>query len=347
MILKFVISCCLLIIHRPSEMIHPPKFGEAELLTLVDRLVRTVPGTNGGSAKIRQVTQRQERYRGGYDAVVTSVLPFYVQAKAADFHPYRANSDIIDDRRQMNLDCHPGAYAFYLRKHRGTSEPLQHNALYWLSLRSAAAYVCPAFISERSLDESIDRALRTSRKEVWSYQDVEYYELDRGRLTEIRARHFRGLVTIVPHRLVKDYLHRYSYHSPASPGVVFHSDPEPADEAEQFGYFIDRLLSMIQSEERPFINGGEQVSSPRKLREKQISWVEQALDENEDGFNLTAADISSALFHARLADVRFSRASGAVSFIKGLDWMDVAAFFGGLLNEKYGIRQNIIFEIAK
>ncbi|WP_139041003.1 hypothetical protein [Aeromonas salmonicida] len=324
-------------------MSHPPKFDEAELVTLIDRLVRSAPGLHGGRAKVRQITQKQERYRGGYDAVVSSVLPFYVQAKTATFHPEHSTSNIISGRKALRVNSSPGAFSFYLRKHQGTTEPLQHNALYWMSLRSMAAYVCPTFLSEKTLDTRLDEALNIRRHEVWSYQQTDYHEPAKGQIAMIRARHFAGLVTIVPHRLVDHYLHRYSYDKNSNPDVVFHSDPEKVSDSRPFSEFF----SAIEFDQRNIESGNSNLFKPvHSFRELQLQWLEESFDSHDQQFSVSLSDISHALYAAQLSSsTRFRSVGNAMKYLGKLDWLDLAAFWGALFSEKFAIRQFMAFEL--
>lgn len=328
-------------------MSHPPKFDEAELVTLIDRLVRSAPGLHGGRAKVRQITQRQERYRGGYDAVVSTVLPFYVQAKTASFHPDHSASDIISDRNGLGINSSPGAFAFYLRKHQGTTEPLQHNALYWMSLRSMAAYVCPTFLSEEALDSRIEEALNVRRHEVWSYQETAYHEPTKGHVSKIRARHFAGLVTIVPHRLVDHYLHRYSYDKHSCPAVVFHSDPEKVPDSKPFSEFFSAIGFDQQNIERGNPDERRAFKSVDALRASQLQWIEESFASSDQGFSVSLPDLSHALYAAQISSsTRFTRVENAMNYLNKLDWLDLAAFWGALLSEKFSIRQFMALEFV-
>ena len=322
-------------------MISPAKFDEAELVTLIDRLVRSAPGLHGGSATVRQITQKQEKYRGGYDAVVSSVIPFYVQAKTASFYPENSRSDIIRIRNDLGVNCSPGAFAFPLRRHDGTDEPLQHNALFWLSLRSMAGYVCPTFVSESTLERRLNEALTVQRHQIWTYDDLNYFEQGGVSVNKIRTKHFRGLITIIPHRLVDNYKHRYSYTNELSPDVVFHSEPEKVKGVYNFGKFIEEFF--LDSSDFSYNQKKISIFSVDEIRDQQLKWIEEALENKAEGVRITPADASLALATAGISSVaRFQRPNSVLSFLKKMDWMDVAAFYGGLLKEKYSIRQILI-----
>lgn len=329
-------------------MIHPPSFDEAELITLIDRLVRSAPGLHGGSAKVRQISQKQERYRGGYDAVVASVIPFYVQAKTASFHTGNSTkSDIISGRNSLGANCSPGAFAFYLRKHTGTTEPLQHNALYWLSLRSMAGYVSPTFVSEAALEKRMDEALKVQRHQIWRYDELGYHEDGISAVQKIKARHFRGLITIVPHRLVDSHLHRYSYTDGPNPEVVFHSDPEHVPNSYDFDRFIGKIILSEQSDRN---NNNSKIGAPitvDELKQRHLDWIIDAQDLSGEGIDITLPDISNALASAGFSSsARFTRYDNAMSYLKKLDWLDLSSFFGALLKEKYGIRQLMVLNFT-
>lgn len=323
-------------------MNHSPQFDEAELITLIDRLVRFAPGLYGGNARVRQITQKQERYKGGYDAVVSSVLPFYVQAKTASFHREQSTSDIISARKNLGVNASPGAFSFYLRKHKGTTEPLQHNALYWMSLRSMAAYVCPTFWSETSLDLHLDNALTASRKNMWSYQEMEYLETGKRQKAKISARHFSGLFTIVPHRLVEHYLHRYSYCNKPNSAVVFHSEPEHVPDSKTLSGFLSSV------EFPPKYSTENKYISVKSFGNLPIQWLEESFSNPDQGFRLSLADISQALYSGRISNsAEFSRIDSAIRYLSKLDWLDLSAFWGALLNEKFAIKQFLATQTAE
>lgn len=330
---------------KDENVISTPQFDEAELLTLIDRMLRTLPGGNGGKAKIRQVTQRQERYRGGYDAVATSVKPFYIQAKTSSFHSYKSSSEIISSRESIPLNTKPGVFTFYLRKHKGTDEPLQHNALYWLSLRSTAAYVCPTFVSENELDTRIDLAIVLKRHQVWEYLNNDYTDASTGKTQSFFTRHFNGLITIVPHRLVDHYLHRYSYDKSTTPSIVFHSDPESVGFAQPWNSFFNGLTNSSQS---PDVTSENKVFQPvgiDTLRNIQLNWIDEAFDTEISGLMMKPSDVSQALHSANLSNsTNFDRSTSAINYLRKLDGLDLSAFFGSFLKEKYSIHQNILFQ---
>ncbi|MCR8931768.1 MULTISPECIES: hypothetical protein [Pseudomonas] len=330
---------------KEESVISKAKFAEAELLTLIDRMLRDLPDGNGGRAKIRQVTQRQERNLGGYDAVATSVQPFYIQAKTSSFHSGKSTSKIISSRNAIPVNSNPGAFAFDLRKHRGTDEPLQHNALYWLSLRSTAAYVCPTFLSEHELENRLEKALDLKRHEIWHYRDDVYTEAGNSQSQSFQALHFHGLLTIIPHRLVATYRHRYSYDNSATPSIVFHSDPENVGEARSFTSFVETLSSQSQIPDKVFSRITRPVSFER-LKDTQLSWIEEAFDPATQGLNIKASDVSESLSSAFLSrTTNFQNTSHALKYLQKLDGRDVSVFFGALLKKKYSIYQHYLLRL--
>ncbi|MCL9802367.1 hypothetical protein [Pseudomonas sp. AKS31] len=325
---------------KEESVISKAKFAEAELLTLIDRMLRKIPDGNGGRAKIRQVTQRQERNLGGYDAVATSVQPFYIQAKTSSFYPGRSTSKIISSRNAIPVNSDPGAFAFDLRKHKGTDEPLQHNALYWLSLRSTAAYVCPTFLSEYELENRLEKALDLERHEIWHYRDHVYTEASNSKSQSFQALHFHGLITVIPHRLVKTNRHRYSYDNNATPSIVFHSDPENVGEARSFTSFVETLTSQNKIPDKEFRSITRPVSF-EKLKETQLNWIEEAFDPDTPGFNIKASDVSESLRSAFLSrSTDFQNTTNALKYLQKLDGRDLSIFFGALLKNKYSIYQH-------
>lgn len=324
-------------------MVTTPQFDEAELLTLIDRMLRIVPGGNGGKAKIRQVTQRQERVRGGYDAVATSVQPFYIQAKTSEFHPAASKSKIIAARNNIPVNSSPGVFTFYLRKHEGTTEPLQHNALYWLSLRSTAAYVCPTFVSESELEKRLDLALELRRHEIWNYQKHCYTEFNDGKSQTIQARHFHGLMTIVPHRMVDHYLHRYSYDKEINPSIVFHSEPEYVGYAKSLDSFLQTLTNEASTTDKGFANKARMPLSFERFREMQLNWIDEAFDPATQGFHISLPEVSRTLRSTRFSNnTYFQESSGALAYLRKMKGEDLSVFFGSLLKEKYGVYQNLL-----
>lgn len=310
------------------------QFDEGELVTLIDRLVRGVPGVLGGRAIARQISQHQESVRGGYDAVVYAVLPFYIQAKTVTFHPKASRSDIIPNRLAIKLNVNPGAFSFPLRKHRGTTEPLQHNALYWLSLRSMTAYVVPNFVSEATLDVRLEEALSVKRSEVWRYETTSIFDVNTGYAISQRARHFHGLLSITPHRLVRENNHRYSFDHVRTPSVAFHSDPENVDGSAPFSEFIEGVLIRMRQ--------GEALG-PEELRKTQLKWLEMATTGEAE----VVASPTDLLLAGRASGVDLQGARTTRAIIEALhskNWLEVAAVWDRFLNRKYGIRQYLATE---
>lgn len=315
------------------RMIAPPAFDEHNLVTLVDRLVRVIPGAMGSKARVIQLTQMRESLAGGYDGLVSSVVPFFIQAKTAEFHPAASASEIISGRATLRLTTNPGAFAFSLRRHRKTTEPLQHNALYWLSLRTTAAYVVPTFRTEKALEEHLDRALNVVRSQVWKYKASTYSEAKRSSF-DLTVRHFHGLVSIVPHRLVSDTPHRYSYNIDEPIQVGFHSDPEPA-KGESFEKFIAGVISKLEND------GNDIVRVDRRSAVDHFEWLVSAMDAEE--LKLPREALGLAMINAGITDVLRRDPDKALRLLQGKSWLDVAAVLGALFWTEFGIRQHLAY----
>jgi hypothetical protein len=204
-----------------AGLLNHPEFSEANLANYLERLIERSTHPTKRQIELRQISQPKEKSKG-YDAVIQSVVPFYVQLKTSYHYPGNSSSEIIKGRKTLGLSHARGAFFFRLKPERNPSDPLQHNVLYKLAQKHHAAYVAPIFFRETGLS----RALTWEDWYPWSYGSLAVHEVGLTRVNFNRIRLFHELVTVVPHRPVKSATHEYSYS--ATREVAFHSQPEHA-----------------------------------------------------------------------------------------------------------------------
>ncbi|RAI65917.1 hypothetical protein DOZ69_13325 [Pseudomonas fluorescens] len=81
------------------------------------------------------------------------------------------------------------------------------------------------------------------------------------------------------------------------------------------------------------------------LRNIQLNWIDEAFDTEISGLMMKPSDVSQALHSANLSNsTNFDRSTSAINYLRKLDGLDLSAFFGSFLKEKYSIHQNILFQ---
>lgn len=229
------------------------EFIEEDYISAVETMISTSSyGRHKKFMEISRISQDRERELG-YDGVLTSIVPFYLQFKRSSFYTPAFNGKLSSDRKQVfNQAFDKGFLGFSLHKDRNTGGYDQHNAIWELSKKSSAAYVAPLFYKSRNLTS-------LKRNEVnipWSYirQNVKDRAYRKDYLLQA-IRTFRDSIVIVPHREVKDKgaSHHYTYDK-AMNCLAFHSEVEeleglPRDLLEFLGELIDRTLETESRED--------------------------------------------------------------------------------------------------
>lgn len=197
-----------------------PEFIEEEFISAIETAINRSYYYRDKLVGIQRISQSDENELG-YDGVLGTIVPFYIQFKRSDFYSPHFTGKLTQDRTKVGLKTEHGYFAFeLLRKNKNYD---QHNAMYLLSQRSKAAYVAPMFYKRHDLDELRSQS---SRFLPLSYDYIHFYRPDLERLMELGGTLlFKKTITIIPHAPINDQnaSHHYSYCRRNYVG--FHSDP--------------------------------------------------------------------------------------------------------------------------
>ncbi|PEK60050.1 hypothetical protein [Bacillus wiedmannii] len=228
---------------KKSGEIIIPDFIEEEFICAMERYFSnsTVYPKNKELIKITRISQSKERERG-YDGIITSIIPFYVQFKRSNFLTPKSTSKLITDREGVSLNTKQGVYCFPL--HKNELEFNQHNTLYNLAnhshFKKKVFYAAPLFFRRNKLDDlrrGDEYAYRYRNYEIYDSMDHKYYNVERIPM-------FKNVMTIPPHKLVNKGSESHNYSFTKEGEVCFHSNPERYPEnfiAQTLGDFLSSL----------------------------------------------------------------------------------------------------------
>jgi hypothetical protein len=219
-----------------------PEFIEEEYISAIETLLSRSKYPRY-SIEITRISQDEEK-EFGYDGLITSLVPFYVQFKRSIFHTPQFNGKTAKDRTLCGYKNERGFFSFALHKDRNSGRYEQHNALYALSQKAKAAYVAPLFYRRNRLSE-LKNALVIS---PWHYRDVVIIDLNfkMKYMPFKRVRILKDSITIPPHREINDRLPSHEYTFTKNGEICFHSEPIPLDiPMKNFIDFIQELLESI------------------------------------------------------------------------------------------------------
>lgn len=180
----------------------------------------------------------------GYDGVLTSLVPFYIQFKASDFCLPQFAGATTGQRNTLGLPTNRGYYRFKLHKDKKTKRFDQHNALFKLGRSQRVAYVAPMFYRKQQLTAFKQMSLTLP----WAYEDYIIYDHPIRRNYSIRSsRAFLHCITIQPHREIDDKEPSHYYSFSDTGNVGFHSEPENVERGVQslsqfLGYIGDAVF---------------------------------------------------------------------------------------------------------
>lgn len=202
-----------------------PEFIEEDFISAVE-LVVSHAGYPGYPVEISRVSQDQERYLG-YDGVLTSLIPFYLQFKRSVFHTPQFTGKTARDRLSCGYPSRRGFFSFALHKDRVTKGYDQHNALHTLRRHYDAAYVAPLFYRK----EALTRYKMLAPRFAWTYDDIRIRLPSDGDVDTLfrNVRILHETMTIPPHLPISDHVpsHQYSYIHDGE--ICFHSQARPLD----------------------------------------------------------------------------------------------------------------------
>lgn len=312
-------------IKRQGEQLIPD-FTEEDLIcgfgTVVDKAMYP-----SSFVEISRISQQDEK-EIGYDGVLTSIVPFYLQFKRSSFFTPSFRGKLMCDRRNFKLSTKRGFFGFSLHLNKnGESE--QHNVLFELSKRYKAAYIAPMFLKKTQLTEYKMQAL----KYAWIYDDVFIFDSEIDDLYLYRVKFFDKLVTIPPHKLISDRFvtHQYSFSSDNE--ICFHSEPEliKAEGKVTFNAFLHSILSNENLE----VNLAEHANNMISLLPKFLT-----LEFESEPFRFVLTD--SAIYNGIFSD-KILKMERVADIIKQLTPYMKLAIVEDILKRYFGIIQYFKF----
>lgn len=215
-----------------------PDFIEDDLICGFETVLNR-PGYLRYPVEISRISQQDEK-EIGYDGVLTSIVPFYIQFKRSTFYTPSFTGKTMIDRQRSRLSTNRGYYGFNLHLNK-KSEPEQHNKLFTLSQISKAIYVAPLFHKKIQLS----KYKMQDNFFPWEYRDIEINDGLFRRIPIKSVRFFHDLITIPPHKHISDDLVNHSYTYSRDLDICFHSDPEviDSDGRNLFSVFLYEILS--------------------------------------------------------------------------------------------------------
>lgn len=227
--------------------IRKPDFIEEEFISGFETILARA-GYPRWQLKIKRISQSEENLLG-YDGILNSLVPFYIQFKRSSFYLPQYDGKLKTGRDDKSLPTGRGFFGFSLHRDKKSEEFLQHNALFRLSEINKAAYVAPMFYKRERLEEFKSMDLRLP----WSYQDLLIYESNVANSFPFKnARSFKDCATVPPHKLIEKHAepsHHYTY--TADGNLCFHSDPEiPKEPMSTFYDFINTIERSVAAKER-------------------------------------------------------------------------------------------------
>lgn len=208
------------ILKRTGEKI-TPDFTEEDFISAIETCLNRTFYFRDKEIQISRISQ-QDEHELGYDGVLNTIVPFYIQSKRSDFYSPHFNGQILHDRSLVGLSVDKGFFAFELLKKENRYG--QHNSLYELSKKAIAAYVAPMFYKESNL--TLLKFVQANAIPV-QYRNIDIIDFrdDIRGFPFNRVRVFKNTITIPPHRRIDDNnpSHHYSYCRDY--GIGFHSEP--------------------------------------------------------------------------------------------------------------------------
>jgi len=239
-----------------------PEFIEEELIAATERFLGGFEGRMGfrQMLEINRISQQVEGELG-YDGVLTSIVPFYLQFKVSYFSTPAIAGKLRTNRDTLGLKSDRGFYRFSLLKDKTSKQFDQHNALFKLSRTYPAAYVAPPFYRKTNLT-----SLRRRREGYpWTYERIVHLHdsHDMYCVSLANVRQLANLVTIPPHKTLAAQAglgHQYSYIGRGD--IAFH-EGERIENATPA--FIDFLLGLVPDTEKAMRSLTLEVMASRVL----------------------------------------------------------------------------------
>lgn len=226
------------ILKRQGEKIIPD-FIEDDFISALETGLNRTFYYKDKHVEISRISQSDENELG-YDGVLTTIVPFYIQFKRSDFYTPNFAGKLLKDREQVNLATDKGFFAFELLKKKDSYG--QHNAMYKLSQIAKAAYIAPMFYKKSDL----------TKMKNFAYDYIPAYYDDIIIFDNHFRRHhnfqnvllFKNTITIPPHAEITDNETSHHYTYCRQNKVGFHSEPINLDnsKSETIYYFIQNIF---------------------------------------------------------------------------------------------------------
>jgi len=226
------------VLKRQGEKVIPD-FTEDEFISALETSLNRTFYYRHKNIEISRISQSDEN-KLGYDGVLTTIVPFYIQFKRSDFYTPRFKGRLLTERQKVDLPTEKGFYGFDLLKKKDGYG--QHNIMYKLSQNAKAAYVAPMFYKKADLTKmkySSDNDIITYFSDITIKNYGLEFQYDFSRILL-----FKETITIPPHYEVTDneISHHYTYCREKRVG--FHSEPINLEDSksETLYYFIQDVF---------------------------------------------------------------------------------------------------------
>jgi hypothetical protein len=195
-----------------------PEFIEEEYISAIETLLShsVYPKYN---IEICRISQNEEK-EFGYDGVITSLVPFFIQFKTSIFHTPEFRGKTATDRAGFGFNKKRGFFSFSLHRDKNSKRYEQHNALYMLSKHAKAAYVAPLFYKRTKLSE-------IKYKKVlfpWRYEKIVVNINYHSPIVFDNVRVLLESITLPPHAEIDDKATRHEYTFTKRGEICFHSE---------------------------------------------------------------------------------------------------------------------------
>lgn len=240
-----------------------PEFIEEDFISAVETVLSTAVYP-GSQIEISRISQDDERDLG-YDGVLTSIVPFYIQFKRSTFHTPQFSGKSARDRRRCGYPSTRGFFSFALHRDRTSRRYDQHNKLFALAQAGPAAYVAPLFYKKAPLSRYKEYRVRYP----WTYKSVRITpaSLPRTPIVFDRVRVLHETMTFPPHALVLDRKPSHQYTYTLGGEICFHSKPMPVDYPRRtlFDFVVDVVDSLEKEPTQRFADGREIIHIIEKM----------------------------------------------------------------------------------
>jgi len=274
--------------------------------------------------EISRISQTDENELG-YDGVLTTLVPFYLQFKRSDFYSPQFTGELMKNRKAVNLPVKNGFYAFELLKKE--KKYAQHNTMFHLSRIAKAAYVAPMFYKKSYLS----KLKSYSNSFIPSYYDdvrIIDYHFNRGFIFH-NVRLFKNTITIPPHILISDNnpSHHYSYSRDYKIG--FHSKPHNLEnnKSQNLYFFLKDIFEQKKA---------EKIENISDMLFNQIPQFFGLKGNSTEFFEI----IKTSIKRISIIDDK----SDYNSIIKDLNFFDKLLIMEDILFQYFGIRQFVKYE---